>query len=157
MRAVIQRVSHARVTVDGEVVGAIGAGVLVLLGVRKGDTERDLFWLVDKICELRMFRDEDGKMNRSLLDIAGEVLVVSQFTLCADCRKGRRPGFDQAADPAEAERFYEQAVMRFRERGLKTESGRFGAIMQVDLRNDGPVTFVIESPGSKQLGAKCGE
>jgi len=149
MRAVIQRVTQASVSVGGEVVGAIGAGVLVFLGVQKGDTERDLFWLVDKISELRMFRDENGKMNRSLSDILGQVLVISQFTLCADCRKGRRPGFDQAADPITAEAFYEQAIRRFRERGLRTECGRFGAIMQVDLRNDGPVTFVIESPFSR--------
>lgn len=146
MRAVIQRVLEASVSVDGKVVGAIGPGLLVLLGVRRGDTEKDLLWLVDKISGLRIFRDEQDKMNLSVADVEGELLVVSQFTLYGDCRKGRRPGFDQAAPPDEAEALYERCIQLFRQRGFKTEGGLFGAFMQVALVNDGPVTFVIDSP-----------
>ncbi len=146
MRAVIQRVSEAKVEIDGNVVGEIGAGLMILLGVCKRDREKDLAWLVDKIVGLRIFKDDAGKMNRSVQDIDGQVLVVSQFTLYGDCRKGRRPGFDQAAPPETAEPLYEKALEMFRERGLVTASGVFGAYMQVSLVNDGPVTFVVETP-----------
>jgi D-tyrosyl-tRNA(Tyr) deacylase len=146
MRAVIQRVSGASVIVEGKTVGAIGPGLLVLLGVRHGDTEENLIWLVDKISGLRIFRDEQDKMNLSIGDVRGEVLVVSQFTLYGDCRKGRRPGFEQAALPEAAEPLYRRCLGLFRERGFRTEAGVFGAVMQVALVNDGPVTFVIDSP-----------
>ena len=146
MRAVIQRVSEANVSVNGKVVGAIGPGLLVLLGIRRGDTDNSLVWLVDKIAGLRIFRDEQDKMNLSLADVGGELLVVSQFTLYGDCRKGRRPGFDQAAPPDEAEILYRRCIELFQQRGFKTEGGIFGAVMQVSLVNDGPVTFVIDSP-----------
>lgn len=149
MRAVIQRVTQASVTVGGDLVGAIGHGLLVLLAVARNDTERDLVWLVDKITGLRIFRDEHGKMNLSVADVRGEVLVVSQFTLYGDCRRGRRPGFDQAAPPQKAESLYNQCIDLFRERGLPTKSGVFGAMMEVTLVNDGPVTLVIDSPGEQ--------
>lgn len=145
MRVVIQRVRSARVTVDGRVTGAIGSGVLVLLGVGKADTEKEADYLVEKIVNLRMFSDGAGKMNLSVIDIQGELLVVSQFTLYGDCRKGRRPGFDQAAPPEIANRLYEYFVEQVRQRSIPVFTGVFQAHMDVELLNDGPVTFIIES------------
>ena len=146
MKAVLQRASSASVTVDGEVVGSIGKGLLVLLGVVRGDDDADLEWMVRKVAEIRMFKDDDGKMNRSVEDIGGEALVVSQFTLCADCRKGRRPGFGSACEPERAEQMYEEFVARLRARGLTVATGTFAAMMDVSLVNTGPVTFLLESP-----------
>lgn len=146
MKAVIQRVARASVEVDGRIVGQIRAGLVVLLGVARGDTESDLTYLVEKIPALRNFSDEAGKMNRSLAEIGGGVLAISQFTLLGDTRKGRRPGFDQAADPATAQRFYEQFIEQLRQTtDLMVETGIFGAHMKIDLINDGPVTFVLDS------------
>ncbi len=146
MRAVVQRVSRAAVTVDGETVGAIGTGVLVLLGVAPGDTKSGAAWLADKITGLRIFPDDDGKMNRDVAEAAGGVLVVSQFTLYGDCRKGRRPSFVGAAPPEVAEPLYEAFVTAVRARGIPTATGRFGRMMQVELHNDGPVTLIVDSP-----------
>jgi len=145
MKAVIQRVTRASVEVDGRIVGRIGAGLLVLLGVAKGNEERDLLYLVEKLHTLRIFADDQGKMNRSLVEVGGEVLLVSQFTLLGDTTKGRRPGFDRAAAPDEARTWYEQTVTRLRAVGVKVETGVFGAHMQVELLNDGPVTFLLDS------------
>lgn len=145
MRAVLQRVSQARVEVAKETVGAISQGLLVLLGVEQEDTEKDAGLLAKKTAELRMFEDDGGKMNLSVEDIGGEVLVVSQFTLAADCRKGRRPGFSRAAAPKEANRLYEKYVDLLRQRGLNVATGQFQAMMQVSLTNDGPVTFLLDS------------
>jgi len=145
MRAVIQRVTQCGVRVDGEQVARISAGLLVLLGVADGDLPPQADYLADKIVNLRVFEDQDGKMNRSLLDTGGEMLVVSQFTLLGDCRKGRRPSFVGAAQPEAAKRLYEYFVERVHGHGMRVHTGRFGAMMQVDLVNDGPVTFVLES------------
>ena len=145
MRSVIQRVSSATVEVDGQVVGRIGRGLLVYLGVGKGDSEQDAEFMAEKIANLRIFADDEGKMNRSVLDIAGQVLLVSNFTLQGDCRKGRRPGFDGAAEPAIAERLYDKTAQLIAEKGLKVAKGVFGANMQVSSINDGPVTFVLDS------------
>ncbi len=145
MKAVIQRVSGARVDVAGTTVGEIGRGILVLLGVEKGDGERDAEWLADKIVNLRIFEDEAGKMNLALGDIGGALLAVSQFTLAGNCAKGRRPSFDGAAPPAEANRLYEYFVARVRALGTPVATGIFQAMMAVSLVNDGPVTFIIES------------
>jgi len=145
MRAVIQRVTRASVQVDGQVVGRIGPGLVLLLGVAKGDTEQDLAYLVEKIRVLRIFSDEAGKMNRSLVEVGGAVLVISQFTLLGDTRKGRRPGFDFAAEPTTAKALYDQFVERLRGTGLTVATGVFGAYMEVELVNDGPVTFVLDS------------
>lgn len=147
MKAVIQRVAHASVSVEGRVTGQIDAGALVLLGVSKEDEDRDALYMVEKIQALRMFSDPQGKMNLSVMDIGGGILVVSQFTLLGDTRKGRRPGFDQAADPDRARALYEQVVEGLRGRGLPTQVGVFGAYMQVRLENDGPVTFILDSRG----------
>ena len=147
MKAVIQRVGGARVEVGGETVGKIGKGILVLLGVEKGDGERDAQWLAEKIAALRIFEDQAGKMNLSVEDIRGELLVVSQFTLAGNCAKGRRPSFDSAASPEEANRLYEYFVEGLRGLGIKVETGIFQAMMKVSLTNDGPVTFTLESPG----------
>ncbi|MSU48151.1 MAG: D-tyrosyl-tRNA(Tyr) deacylase [Opitutus sp.] len=146
MRAVIQRVSSARVAVAGEVTGEIGAGLLVLLGVAQGDTEADARWLAEKICVLRIFEDDAGKMNRSVIDLAGGILVVSQFTLFASTRKGTRPSFNDAARPAVAIPLYE-AFNRFAAAtlGRPVATGRFAAMMEVSLVNDGPVTLIIDS------------
>ncbi len=146
MKAVLQRASSASVTVEGETVGRIGAGLVVLLGVERGDGPGDLDWMARKVAELRMFTDDEGKMNLSVEDIKGEVLVVSQFTLCADCRKGRRPGFGNACEPDRAEKMYEDFVDRLRRRGLTVATGTFAAMMDVELVNNGPVTFILESP-----------
>jgi D-tyrosyl-tRNA(Tyr) deacylase len=147
MRAVLQRVRRAAVTVGGETVGAVGAGWLVLLGVAPADTAAEVTWLADKVANLRAFEDNDGKMNRSVLDVGGGVLVVSQFTLYGDCRKGRRPSFTGAAPPAVAEPLYERFAAELRAAGLPVATGRFGADMQVELVNDGPVTFVLDTAG----------
>lgn len=145
MRALLQRVSEASVAIDGEVVGAIGRGYLVLLGVGKGDTEAHLEKLVDKICHLRLFPDEQGKMNLDVFQAGGSILCVSQFTLYADCKRGRRPGFSDSEEPVLAKAMWELFCARLRERGLTVETGRFGADMQVRLLNDGPVTIHLDS------------
>lgn len=145
MRACVQRVSEAAVTVDGETAGRIGAGLVVLLGVATGDTEDDAAHLADKIATLRIFEDDDGKMNRSLADVGGAMLVVSQFTLLGDCRKGRRPSFTGAALPEEAQRLYEVFVAAVRNAGLEVATGRFREHMHVTLTNDGPVTLLLDS------------
>jgi len=145
MRAVIQRVRRASVVVGDETVGAVGAGWLVLLGVAPADTAAEAVWLADKVAHLRAFEDDAGKMNRSVLDVGGGVLVVSQFTLLGDTRKGRRPSFTGAAPPAVAEPLYERFAAELRAVGLPVATGRFGADMRVELVNDGPVTFVLES------------
>jgi len=147
VKAVLQRAASASVTVGAEVVGRIGAGGLVFLGVERDDGDDDVAWMARKIAELRMFEDGDGKINRSVEETGGSVLVVSQFTLCADCRKGRRPGFGGAAEPGQAEPRYEAVVAALRARGLPVETGRFAAMMDVRLVNAGPVTFLLESPG----------
>ncbi|HJZ58340.1 MAG TPA: D-aminoacyl-tRNA deacylase [Gemmataceae bacterium] len=148
MRAVLQRVSRAKVTVGGEITGEIATGWLVLLGVAPGDSQKDIDWLADKIANLRAFADDAGKMNLSVQDVRGSVLVVSQFTLYGDCQKGRRPGFTGAAPPAVAEPLYEAFVTALRALGVPVATGRFAADMQVELVNDGPVTFVIETGAS---------
>ncbi len=153
MRAVIQRVIRASVEVNGQVVGQIDAGLLVLLGVAKGDGETDGRYLVEKIRTLRIFSDEEGKMNRSLADIGGSVLLVSQFTLLGRTANGRRPSFDEAAPPDEAKRLYEQVVAGLRDHGTHVETGVFAAHMQVELLNDGPVTFVLDSRGAGERTA----
>jgi D-tyrosyl-tRNA(Tyr) deacylase len=146
MRAVVQRVSRAGVTVDGEVVGAVGRGLLVLLGVAPSDTEAGARWLADKVVGLRIFPDDEGKMNRDVTETGGGVLVVSQFTLYGDCRKGRRPSFVGAAAPELAEPLYEAFVAAVRAQGVPAATGRFGAMMQVELVNDGPVTLLVDTP-----------
>ena len=148
MKAVLQRVSEARVDVAGSTVGRISRGILVLLGVEKGDVERDADWLAEKIAGLRIFEDDAGKMNLSVGDDSGELLVVSQFTLAGNCAKGRRPSFDSAAPPVEANRLYDYFVSRVRALEVPTETGIFQAMMAVSLVNDGPVTFILESPKS---------
>lgn len=144
MKAVIQRVTSASVTVEGASVGRIGKGILVLLGVEKGDDEIKADWLVEKICGLRIFYDEAGKMNLSLLDVGESLLVVSQFTLAGNCSKGKRPSFDTAASADEGNRLYEYFVAASKRLGVPVETGIFQADMQVSLVNDGPVTFVLE-------------
>lgn len=148
MRAVVQRVSEARVRVDSEVVGEIRAGLLVFLGVGREDTEKDVDFLADKTTNLRIFPDEAQKMNLSLLDAGGAMLVVSQFTLHGDCRKGRRPAFIDAAPPEQAEPLYERFVAQVGKRGVPVAAGRFGAMMEVELVNDGPVTLLLDSGGA---------
>jgi len=150
MKAVVQRVKRARVNVGGEVVGEIGPGLLTLLGVARGDDEADLEALLGKILRLRIFEDDEGKMNRSLADVGGGHLIVSQFTLLADTRKGNRPSFMEAAPPEEAERLYQQALEKSREAGVPTAGGRFRAEMQVELVNDGPVTILFDTRSESQ-------
>lgn len=145
MRVVLQRVVRARVLVDQEVVGQIGQGLLVLLGVTLTDGVEQARWLADKVVDLRIFNDAAGKMNLGLEEVGGEVLVVSQFTLYGDCRKGRRPSFVEAAGPETAVPLYEAFIEALRARGIKTAVGRFGAMMQVELINDGPVTLILDS------------
>ena len=145
MRALIQRVTQASVVVEGLVVSKINAGLLILLGVARPDTAADAEYLADKVLNLRIFSDAEGKMNRSLLDIGGSLLVVSQFTLYGDCRKGRRPGFDAAAPPDQARALYESFVEIARRSGLRVEAGVFQAHMEVALVNDGPVTLMLET------------
>ncbi|BAT71973.1 D-tyrosyl-tRNA(Tyr) deacylase [Thermosulfidibacter takaii ABI70S6] len=146
MKAVIQRVNKSWVEVDGKIVGAINKGINCLLGVEQQDDEEQAIWLADKIVNLRIFEDQQGKMNLSLLDINGELLVVSQFTLLADCIKGRRPSFTRAAPPKEAERLYNFFIDYLRQKyNIKVETGMFGAMMKVYIENDGPVTFIIDT------------
>jgi len=145
MRAVIQRVKNASVAVDGQVVGQINKGMVVLLGVAKDDTAEDINYLARKVAELRIFEDASGKMNLGADDVKAEFLVVSQFTLLGSCAKGRRPSFDAAADPAKGEDFYNQFVVQLRGFGFKVETGVFRAMMDIALVNDGPVTLVLES------------
>ena len=144
MRALIQRVTRAQVDSNGETLSAIGQGLLVFLGITKTDTQQEAEWLAGKVSRLRIFTDDDGKMNRSVADISGSVLVVSQFTLYGDARKGNRPGFDQAAGPELAEPLYDYFCDRLRQDGLTVGTGRFGAHMAVSLVNDGPVTIWLE-------------
>ncbi|MBO9539487.1 D-tyrosyl-tRNA(Tyr) deacylase [bacterium] len=144
MRALIQRVSKGSVTIEGEVTGAIARGYVILVGITHSDTKAEVDWLAKKILELRLFEDDEGKMNRSLVDVGGELLVVSQFTLYADARKGRRPSFTDAAPPEAAIPLYEAFVQALRSQGVKVETGRFGANMQVEILNDGPVTLWLE-------------
>jgi D-tyrosyl-tRNA(Tyr) deacylase len=148
MRAVVQRVSRAGVTVAGEVTGEIGLGLLVLLGVGKQDSETGADYLADKVIGLRIFEDDGGKMNRSVVDVGGAVLVVSQFTLYGDVRKGKRPSFDDAAPPQRARELYERFVQRIRAAGLRCETGRFQEMMAVELVNEGPVTILLDSEKS---------
>jgi D-tyrosyl-tRNA(Tyr) deacylase len=145
MRVVIQRVSEASVSVEGQVCGSISRGLLVLLGVEHGDTEADADFLVHKTLGLRVFPDSEHKMNLSVSDVAGSMLVVSQFTLYGDCRKGMRPSYDRAAPPADAKRLYEYFVARASESGIPIQTGVFQAMMQVHLVNDGPVTLICDS------------
>lgn len=145
MRAVVQKVASSKVTVDNEVVGQINKGLLVLLGVTHDDTSRDVDYMVDKITNLRIFEDENEKMNLSLKDVEGEILAVSQFTLYGDCRRGRRPSFTDAARPEVANPLYEEFVNKVKDQGISVGTGKFGAHMMVDLTNDGPVTILLES------------
>ena len=145
MRAIVQRVEKASVSVEGEIKGQIGAGFLVLIGVEEGDGDADFKYIADKVPNLRVFEDEQGKMNRSLLDVGGELLAVSQFTLLGDARGGRRPSFITAARPETADPMYERLVADWRARGIRVETGVFGAHMKVSLVNDGPVTILLDS------------
>ncbi|MDU3828494.1 MAG: D-aminoacyl-tRNA deacylase [Peptostreptococcus sp.] len=145
MRAVVQRVTSSSVTVEGETTGKIDKGLMVLLGVADGDTDKDVTYMVDKIVNLRIFEDENDKMNLSLQDIGGSLLVVSQFTLLGDCRKGRRPSFIEAARPEMADNLYQKFVDKARSMGIRTETGRFKTHMMVELINDGPVTILVDS------------
>ena len=145
MRAVVERVSRAKVTVNGWISGEIGMGLLVLLGVGQEDTDTDANYLAEKIAGLRIFKDHDGKMNRSVQEVGGSVLAVSQFTLYGDVRRGKRPSFDAAAPPEHARRLYELFVERIGEAGLRCETGRFQEMMQVELVNEGPVTILLDS------------
>jgi D-tyrosyl-tRNA(Tyr) deacylase len=145
VRSVVQRVKQAAVTVKGENVGKISGGLLVLLAVGQDDGEKDVNWMADKLVGLRIFEDEEGKMNRSVLDVGGEILVVSQFTLYGDCRSGKRPSFTRAAPPELAKALYLQCVEALRSRGAKVETGVFQAQMDVELINDGPVTLLLDS------------
>ncbi|MBN2129211.1 MAG: D-tyrosyl-tRNA(Tyr) deacylase [Sedimentisphaerales bacterium] len=145
MRAVIQRVSQAKVQVEDEVVGQVARGLLVYLGVGKGDGEKDAEFMAEKLANLRIFADDAGKMNRSVIDVGGAVLLVSNFTLHGDCRKGRRPSFDAAGAPERAERLYERVAERIAQQGAPVQTGAFGAHMQVTSTNDGPVTFLLDT------------
>ncbi len=148
MRAVVQRVNRARVEVDGRTTGEIGPGMVVLLGVAKTDAEADAAQLAEKIAGLRLFNDDNGKMNRSVEEVGGALLVVSQFTLHGDCRKGRRPSFDRAAPAAQAQALYEKFLHVLRHRGLQVETGVFQAMMEVELVNAGPVTLLVDTDRS---------
>lgn len=145
MRAVVQRVKSASVTVSGELISEIGSGLLVFLGVSKNDQREDINYLAQKVANLRIFRDEEGKMNKSLLDIGGSALIVSQFTLYGDCRKGRRPSFIEASPPEKASKLYEEFIGTLNELGVNGKGGRFQAMMDVQLINDGPVTMLLDS------------
>ena len=145
MRAVVQRVTYSSVKVDGEIVGEINKGFNVLLGISKEDTEEDMKYIKDKIINLRVFNDENDKMNLSLLDVKGELLLISQFTLYGDARKGRRPNFMDALGGDEARKFYEKFIEMMKDTGLKVQTGIFGADMKVDIKNDGPVTILLDS------------
>ena len=150
MRAIIQLVKQASVTVEDKTIGQIGQGLLVLLGVGKTDTEEDAGYLADKITGLRIFPDDNAMMNRSLLDVGGEMLVVSQFTLYGDCRKGRRPSFNQAGPPELANQLYETFCQKVREKNIEVATGKFQAMMQVSLVNDGPVTIILDSEQARR-------
>ena len=150
MKAVIQRVSEAKVTVDGQVVGAIPAGLVVLLAIGQGDGEEEAQWMANKVPHLRIFEDEEGKFNRSLLDVGGQVLLISQFTLYGDTRKGRRPSFTEAAPPDIAEPLVHRMAQLLSEQGVKVASGKFQARMLVEIHNDGPVTVILERPPAAQ-------
>lgn len=145
MRAVVQRVSSSKVVVDNEIIGSINKGLNVLVGISKEDTTEDLQYIKDKILNLRIFEDEEGKMNLSLLDIKGELLIISQFTLYGDCRKGRRPNFMNAEGGEKAKEAYEAFIHLLKKNNIKVETGEFGADMKVDIQNDGPVTIIIDS------------
>ena len=152
MRIVIQRVSSSRVSVEGRTVGEIGAGLCLLIGVAPGDDERTAIWAASKITNLRIFEDSEGKMNRSVIDIGGEILAISQFTLYADCKKGRRPSFSGTAKPSYANVLIESLTARLREMSISVKTGIFGAEMKVDIENEGPVTIILDSadmPGNK--------
>ena len=144
MKALIQRVKRASVTIDSKLYSKIDAGMLVLLGVEKGDSEDNADKLADKLIKLRIYEDENGKMNKSLLDINGKMLIVSQFTLCGDCKKGTRPSFDKSAPPEIANKLYEYFIQKIKSSSVPVQTGQFGAMMDVELINDGPVTFMIE-------------
>jgi D-tyrosyl-tRNA(Tyr) deacylase len=145
MKALIQRISRASVSVDHEVIASAGRGLLVLLAVEKGDCERHALWLAKKTCGLRIFEDSDGKMNLSVHDVGGEILAVSQFTLAADCKKGRRPSFDNAADPKEGNRLFQKFCDLCKAEGISVKTGKFAAHMEVSLVNDGPVTIMLDT------------
>ncbi|OUO91883.1 D-aminoacyl-tRNA deacylase [Cloacibacillus sp. An23] len=145
MKALIQRVTSSSVSVGGETIGEIGKGITVLLGVVPDDTQKDIDWLAEKIVNLRVFDDEAGKMNLSLKDVGGEALIVSQFTLCGDCRKGRRPSWAKAAPPEFANEMYEKFISAVEKEGVRTAHGKFQAYMAVDIHNDGPVTLMIDT------------
>lgn len=145
MRAVVQRAKKASVTVDGKIIGTIKKGIVVLLGVQASDDQSAIQWMADKIINLRIFEDENNKMNLSLKDTGGEMLIVSQFTLYGDCRKGRRPGYSKAAPPAIAEKIYEKFVNEVRKNNIGVATGQFQAMMDVELINDGPVTLMLDS------------
>lgn len=144
MKGLIQRVKRASVTIDGKVYSKINQGILILLGVEKGDNEQNADKLADKLCKLRIFEDEDGKMNKSILDVNGEILIVSQFTLAGDCKKGTRPSFDKAELPQRANELYKYFVDLIKQKNIPVGTGVFGAMMDVELVNDGPVTFMLE-------------
>ncbi len=145
MRIVIQRIREARVTIEGEITAKIGPGLCVFLGIAKGDTQADVDYLAEKIAALRIFDDDLGKMNRSLSEMSGEALVISEFTLYGDCTKGRRPSFSQAASPEQAETLYHHFIQKLKDLGLKVATGKFQAKMEVSITNDGPVTFILDS------------
>ena len=145
MRAVVQRVAYSKVTVDGKVIGEIQRGLNVLLGIGQEDTEKDIEYLADKIVNLRIFEDSNNKMNLSLLDVKGELIVVSQFTLYGDCRKGKRPSYDKAARPEVAESMYNKFLDYLKKYDIKVQTGKFQAMMMVEIQNDGPVTLLIDS------------
>jgi D-tyrosyl-tRNA(Tyr) deacylase len=150
MKAVVQRVAQGKVTVGGEVLGEIQSGLVVLLGIEQGDGDDEAKWMANKIAHLRVFADEDSKFNRSLLDVAGQVLLISQFTVCGDARKGRRPSFSSAAPPEVAEPLMEHVAELLEEHGVHVERGQFQAHMLVEIHNDGPVTIVVEKRPAKQ-------
>jgi D-tyrosyl-tRNA(Tyr) deacylase len=152
LKVLLQRVSRAEVRVDGRVVGRIGKGLLVLLGVEQGDRDADADYLADKTAELRIFPDDEGRMNRSLEQVGGEALVVSQFTLAASTRRGRRPSYSRAAQPDRADALYERFQQRLRSRGLTVGAGRFQAMMEVELVNEGPVTILLDPPPNREGG-----
>ncbi len=150
MKVLLQRVSRASVSIDNSVIAEIKQGLLVLVGFGKNDTDEDLKWMLNKILGLRIFPDSSGNMNLSVTDVEGEILTVSQFTLHADCRKGKRPSFTKAAVPEKAELLYDLFVQMFKNSGIVSRSGKFGAMMQVELVNDGPVTILLDSPSERK-------
>lgn len=155
MRALIQRVTRGAVSVEGALIGEIGHGLVILLGIKRGDTEQDAAWLADKVANLRIFDDDAGRFDRSLLDVNGQALVIPQFTLYGDARRGRRPSFSEAALPDQAEPLYERFCHHLRERGIPVATGRFGAHMLVEIHNDGPVTFLLDSDISRRGNPKA--